>query len=75
MEKYRYLQFDNISHHQLIKFMIYSTIINSLMELDVALELRNVFKSFGDGHENVERRDGEMERWRVDGGQVDKLTS
>ena len=23
---------------------------------------------------NVERRDGEMEKWRVDGGQVDKGT-
>ena len=40
-------------------------LINSLMELDVALELRNVFKSFGDGHECGK------ERWRDGGWTVD----
>ena len=35
------------------------------MELDVALELRNVFKSFGDGHECGK------ERWRDGGWTVD----
>ena len=47
----------------LVVHIIYK--INSLMELDVALELRNVFKSFGDGHECGK------ERWRDGGWTVD----